>query len=141
MQSGVYLTSETLAGLSSEARAEVAGALFPATAPEDEWEATTVRLTPAEADEFVENCGDKSRTILQLLVESDGELSHRAVRDHFGETAAQLKSAWGGLTKRAGTIAKQKSAALVEWNEVGGEWIAYMHPITVASLRAALEKL
>jgi hypothetical protein len=138
MEAGIYLTQSMLAGFSDATRAEIGKAFFPLPADDDDWDADVVRLTPAQANDYVSNCSDKSRALLQMLVDHEGEVSHRAVRDEFGETAAQLKSAFGGLTKRARTIIGKKSAKLIQWELVGGEWIAYVHPLTVASLRAAL---
>lgn len=141
MQTGVFLSQSVLAGLSEVARTEIANAIFPTLAEDDDWDVNVVRLTTAEALTYLETCREKSRALLQMLVDSEGELTHRAVRDHFGETAAQLKSAWGGLTKRAKTIAGKKTAKLVEWwQEDDGEWIAYMHPRTVESIRVALNE-
>lgn len=138
METGVYLSQATLASLSDDARAEIAKSLSLSFGDEDEWDADVIRLTQAEASDYVSNCNAKSRALLQLLIDNDGEVSHRAVRDHFGETAMQLKSAFGGLTKRAKTVAGKKKAKLIQWELVGGEWIAYVHPDSVATLKAAL---
>jgi hypothetical protein len=141
METGIYLSQASLAGLSTRARAEIAKALFPSSEDDDDWETDVIRLTRTQAHDYVSKCNARSRSLLQLLVDNDGEMSHRAVRDHFGETAAQLKSAFGGLTKRARTVIGKKKAALIQWEQVGGEWIAYVHPDSVATLRVALENL
>jgi hypothetical protein len=141
METGIYLSQASLAGLSARARAEIAKALFPSSEDDDDWEADVVRLTGAQAFDYVSKCSARSRSLLQLLIDNDGEMSHRAVRDHFGETAAQLKSAFGGLTKIARTVVGQKKAALIQWEQVGGEWIGYVHPDSVATLRVALEDM
>ena len=73
-----------------------------------------------------------------MFVENEGEVTHREVSERLGETAAQLKSAWGGLTKRAKTVTGGKKAKLVQWDDGDGEWIAYMRPETVASIGKAL---
>ena len=140
METGVYLTQSTLAALSESARAEISKALFPVSADEAEWDADVVRLTAAEGYDFVLGCSAKSRALLQVIVDHDGDISHREIQNMFGATAADLKSVFGGLTKRARTVSGNKKAKLIQWELAGGEWVANVHPTTVDALRPALRE-
>ncbi|HZF93986.1 MAG TPA: hypothetical protein VEZ20_03845 [Allosphingosinicella sp.] len=138
MESGVYLSQTILANLSDTARAEISMALFPVNVDDDDWETDVAQLTTQQGVDFVAGCSAKSCELLQVLVDNPDGISHRAIRDEFNATAADLKSAFGGLTKRARTVTGKKKAKLIQWTEVGGEWIAYVHPKTITALQAAL---
>lgn len=97
-------------------------------------------LSEGEARQFLNNCSERSLSILSFIVASSGRFRSTDVAALLGTTTDQLRGAWAGLTKRVRTITKDPDAQLLNWfRSSDGEWRGVMAARTVASMRTALE--
>lgn len=115
-----------------------AGSLF-AAEPKDDEEGLTV-LSEAEAGTFLNNCNDKTRRILGLIVERDGRFMMSDIVKQTGNSPSELRGAWAGLTKRVRTVSRTPDATLIAWFRQGSDWRGVVASKTTASMRVALEQ-
>lgn len=116
--------------------------LEPATAPvaEGRDEKGLAKLDVPEAKLFLNNCSEKTTSILQEIVNRNGDFMMSAIATLVGSEMGQLRGAWAGLTKRVRTITKDPEASLLNWFKQGGDWRGIMAARTVASMRVALNE-
>jgi hypothetical protein len=98
------------------------------------------KLDVAEAKQFLNKCSEKTTSILQAIVNRDGDFVASAIAEHVGSTVGELRGAWSGLTKRARTITKDPEASLLNWFKEGDDWRGIMAAQTVTSMRVALNE-
>lgn len=98
------------------------------------------KLEVSEAKLFLNNCSEKSTTILREIVKHDGDLLASTIHKLFGTKPGELRGAWSGLTKRVRTVTKDPEAVLLGWFKQGDDWRLIMATQTVASMRIALSE-
>jgi hypothetical protein len=98
------------------------------------------KLDVPESKQFLNNCSEKTTTILQEIVDRDGDFMASVIANHVGTSIAELRGAWAGLTKRVRTITKDSNALLLNWFKEGDDWHGVMAAQTVASMRIALSE-
>lgn len=149
-EASIVLTQTAFARLPAAARTAILGlfsdemtppdAASPSDAePKDDEEGLTV-LSEAEAGTFLNNCNDKTRTILGLIVERDGRFMLSDIVKQTGNSPSELRGAWAGLTKRVRTVSKMPDATLIAWFRQGSDWRGVVASKTTASMRVALEQ-
>ncbi|KRB86518.1 hypothetical protein ASE00_07405 [Sphingomonas sp. Root710] len=108
------------------------------TGATDRPETGLAKLNVSGAKAFLNNCNEKSMAILAEIVKRDGDFMMSHIGALTGDSNAQLKGAWAGLTKRVRTVTGDPSATLLGWFKEGGDWHGIMAAQTVASMRVAL---
>ena len=108
--------------------------------PEGRDEQGLSRLTVADAKLFLNNCSEKTTSILQQIVDRDGDFTASAIAAFVGTDIGQLRGAWAGLTKRVRTITKDSEASLINWFKQGEDWCGIIAAQTVVSMRVALDE-
>ncbi|MBZ9727194.1 hypothetical protein LB554_24935 [Mesorhizobium sp. CO1-1-11] len=99
------------------------------------------RLDVPEAKLFLNNCSEKSTSILQEIVNRNGDFMASEIANLVGTSIGELRGAWSGLTKRVRTISKNPEAKLLNWFKHGdSDWRGIMAAQTVASMRVALNE-
>lgn len=98
------------------------------------------KLDVPEAKLFLNRCSEKTTSILQEIVNRDGDFLASAIAQLVGTSIGELRGAWSGLTKRVRTITKDPEASLLNWFKQGDDWHGIMAAQTVASMRVALSE-
>lgn len=108
--------------------------------PINENEKGLALLDETDAKLFLNNCSEKTRGILELIVENDGRFLLSQICYHTENTPDQLRGAWSGLTKRLRNVTKDKDATLLGWFRKGEDWRGVMTKKTTDSMRIALQE-
>ena len=108
--------------------------------PEGRNEQGLARLSVADAKLFLNNCSEKTTSILQEIVNRDGDFMASQIAEFIGTDIGHLRGAWAGLTKRVRTITKDGEASLINWFKEGDDWHGIIAAQTVASMRIALDE-
>ena len=98
------------------------------------------KLDVPEAKLFLNKCSEKTTSILQEIVNHDGDFLASAIAKHVGTSTGELRGTWSGLTKRVRTITKDPEATFLNWFKEGDDWRVVMAMQTVASMRIALSE-
>lgn len=148
-QTAITITAEAFGTLPASAQTAIlslfgskrAGA--PEAKPEnaiDENEKGLALLDETDAKLFLNNCSEKTRGILKLIVENDGRFLLSQVLQHTDSTPDQLRGAWSGLTKRVRKVTGDGNASLLNWFRTGDDWRVVMAKKTTGSMRIALQQ-
>ena len=108
--------------------------------PEGRDEQGLARLSVADAKLFLNNCSEKTTSILREIVARDGDFMASEIAKFVGTEIGQLRGAWAGLTKRVRTITKDGEATLINWFKQGDDWHGIIAAQTIASMRVALDE-
>lgn len=85
---------------------------------DDETDDDFAELSPRQARDFYQGCGEKTRKAVEAIAKSP---THRfqiaAVAEAVGVPAGDLRGVWGGLTRRTQTIVDDADAYLIHWHE------------------------
>lgn len=95
-------------------------------------------LDMADAKHFLNNCSDKTISVLQFIIDNGGRVMLSDVSELTGNTADQLRGTWAGLTKRIRTVTGDPDARLLNWFRQGDDWVGIMAQKTTEAMRAAL---
>lgn len=148
MEAYVMVSRAAIAAASADFRLELSeilgleGADPAASGMENEIPAGTniANLDLASAKLFLAGCQAKTKRVLRLIIDRDGQFLLRDLERAANVRAGGLSGVWTGLTKRTRTITGKPVAKLIHWDEKKeGEWRGMMTKRTTDSLRAALD--
>jgi hypothetical protein len=155
----IIITADTFKSLPKNVQEAVLEAAFggkisPTTARNaellDEEDDSFAQLSPAQAREFYNGCGEKTRRALEVIAQSESRQFHLAdVAKAIGVQPDELRGVWGGLTRRLYTVTGQNDGYLINWerhdpvNDDEGNYIDHIGEVselTYQSFRKLLIK-
>lgn len=143
----IILSAATVASLSPELKAELAGHLtllpaLPSTTErfdnEEHCEYAELGLQAARA--FLLGCSDRTIEVLTLIVKAGESFSLRELERASKVGNSGLRGVWTGLTKRVRTITGDADTALIEWSgpDENDDYRGRLAPMTLDAFRRAL---
>lgn len=143
MASGFFISASDVATLSEAARGEILALLGLGEAPVlhgGNEPNGLAELTEAQANEFLNNCSERTIKILQFILVAEGPFMMSDIASAMRSNNAQLRAAWAGLTKRTRTVTGIADAKLIAWRKIGNDWQGNLATRTTESFQAALKE-
>jgi len=104
-------------------------------------------FSPAQARRLIEGTGERTRTALRAIAESNGRFMMSQIRDALGDSEYEkLRAVWAALTRRTRTVLGDPEAELIRWIGYGvyhgGDYVdheGYVSQTTWRSLRSCFD--
>ena len=122
---------KTQAGIPQSTPQEVVHSQLPEEGPDD--------LSFSQMQKFLERCSPKTQKALRVIAKADLDgFTMDEIVAAYPEEGDDLRSVWGGLTKRVRTVLGKSDAWLIWWTtDESNQWRGRVSAITHKSLRQA----
>jgi hypothetical protein len=146
MRDHIILSTDTIATLSEELKAELAGRLGLAIQSSPiaaQVPAEIAELGIQAARAFLQGCSERTVEVLDLMASLGDSFSLRELERKAGVPEGGLRGVWTGLTKRTRTITGDPDSALIDWSgpDADGDYNGRLAPVTLDGFRRALAEL
>ncbi|HEX8124947.1 MAG TPA: hypothetical protein VF548_05130 [Allosphingosinicella sp.] len=144
MRDHILLSTDTIAELSDELKAELAARLgftLASPAPPQAFgDEEIAELGIQSARAFLQGCSDRTAEVLRLIIEFGDTFSLRQLEKKAKVKPGGLRGVWTGLTKRTRTITGDPDAVLIDWSgpDEEGDYQGRLARMTIDALRRAL---